>query len=238
MSGLELVDLGASGIDESSGAIWAQSKGAEIEDGDAPDYGKAPLMAALGVAARPAPANSKGSAQGIATGSVGGLDGAIIGAHDPRAAKVYGEISEGETALFATGDGFDARVLCKDQSVSIIVGDDFVLTVNRESKQIAINCPGGMFQISNDSGVTVCDASGKASLRLYGGAAYLCGSVVLGGGKPLAPVADSAKVTIELAKIAVSIGALVGAATTGLPTPGVPPYVPGIVAAPGVFVGK
>lgn len=228
----ELVDLGASELDERSGVVWSQCKGAPIDENDAPDFGKAPLMAALGVAARPAPANDKGSAQGVAVDGLGGIDGAVIAAHDPRAAKVYGEISAGETAVFATGDGFDSRALCKEQLFAIVVGDDYVVTVDRKNKSINIACPGGMIQVSAKTGITLCDSSGNGSLRLDGGTSALLGQVILGGGKPFAPVSDSIKVQAELAKISASIASLITVAGGGAP------YVPAPVGAAGVFLGK
>lgn len=234
MSDLEIVDLGASRLDESSGAIVGQAKGAPIDEAEdeAPSYGDAPIMCALGIAARPAPANERGSAQGIAT-QVGGLDGVVLAAHDPRAAKAYGEIQPGETAVFATGEAFDARALFKDKLIALVVGDDMVVTVDgrKGQKKIALSCPGGIFQISERDGVSVCDASGKAALRLDGGTAALLGQVILGGGAPKGPLADAQKITAELGKIAAAIAQASATMVGGVV------YVPGDVSAPGVFCG-
>lgn len=210
----ELVDLGASGLDERTNAIWVQCKGAPVGDEDAPDYGKAPLVSALGVSARPAPATQAGSAQGVVA-SVDGFDGVCIGAHDPRASKTFGEIAPGETSLHATGEGFDARVLCKEQQVAIIVGDDMVFTIDRKTKQIVANCKGGTFKISESDGVFMTDATGKAGIQVKGGNVVITGNVVLGGRTPAFAVAQ--------------VPLQVGIPTTG---PGVP-----VPAAMGVFIG-
>ncbi|HEY3494749.1 MAG TPA: hypothetical protein VGK73_08695 [Polyangiaceae bacterium] len=197
----ELVDLGASELNSSSGVVWAQCKGEPLDDGGAsPDWGKPPLMCCLGVSGRPYPADERGSAQGIIE-ETSGLDGAIVAAHDPRAAKVYGEIQPGEHALHSTGPDFDSRFLAKNQLAVILVGSDYVVTVDRKNKKVAISTPGGIIQVSEKDGITLCDASGKGSLRLDGGVAALMGNVILGGGNPSSNVADAAKVDAEFARI-------------------------------------
>lgn len=197
----EVVDLGASELNAETGVVWAQCKGAPLDgDGDAPDYGKPPLMCCLGVSGRPYPADERGSAQGIVE-EVQGLDGAVVAAHDPRAAKVYGEIQPGEHALHSTGPDFDSRFLAKNQLAVILVGGDYVVTVDRKNKKVAISTPGGIIQVSERDGITLCDASGRGSLRLDGGVAALMGNVILGGGSPSSNVADASKVDAEFARI-------------------------------------
>lgn len=211
----ELVDLGASGLDERTNAVWAQCKGAPVSDEDAPDYGKAPMMCSLGVSARPAPATQAGRAQGVVV-PVDGTDGVVVAGHDPRAADTFGEISPGETALHATGEGFDARVLCKDQLVSIVVGDDYVINIDRAEKQIAINCPGGTFKIGEKDGIVLRDNTGKAGIQLVDGVVIIESATILFGGRnPVAAIP--------------SVPLLVGLPTTG---PGIP-----VLPAPGLFVG-
>ncbi len=184
MPTLDLVDLAASGLDQKTNAVWVQCKGAPVSEDEAPDFGRAPFMQALGVSSRPAPANEKGNAQGIMAVGVCGYDGVCVGAHDNRCSKVFGEIKPGETALHATGENFDSRVLCKDQLVAIVVGDDMVFVVDRKKKQIVMNCPGGTLQLGGGNGVLLMDETGKASLQLKGGVAMLLGNVVLGGRNP------------------------------------------------------
>jgi len=197
----QLVDLGASELDATSGVVWAQCKGEPLDDdGASPDWGKPPLMCCLGVSGRPYPADDRGSAQGVIE-ETAGLDGAVVAAHDPRAAKVYGEISPGEHALHSTGPDFDSRFLAKDQLAVILVGADYVVTVDRKNKKVAISTPGGIFQISEKDGITLCDASGRGSLRLEGGVAALMGNVILGGGNPTSNVPDATKVDAEFARI-------------------------------------
>lgn len=232
---LEIVDLGASEIDKDSGVIIASAKGAPIDDEEAPSYNSSPMMPCLGVACRPAPADENGAAQGIAA-QVSGLDGVIIAGHDPRAAKIYGELKDGETALFATGAGYDARVLCKDQMVAIIVGDDYVFQIDRKKKQIVLNCPGGDIRISEKSGVSVTDGKG-AMLQLADGAFIASGQFIAGGRKPVGTFAQAEKVDANLAAIAAAIAALCAAVD---PPIAPPPYIftpASSTKAPGAFVG-
>ena len=202
---VEIVDLGASGLSEASGAVWAQALGATIdEDGDeAPDYGKAVVMCGLGLAARPAPKDDTGSAQGVCVDASG--QNVCIAGHDPRAAKVYGEIDAGESALFATGKDYESRALAKKQLFAIIVGDDHVFVVDRKNGQIVLNCPGGAIKVSKDDGVVLVDGSGKALVQLKDGKSMVGGEVILGGRTPTAPLASATKVELELAKIAVAL---------------------------------
>lgn len=241
MSGLELVDLGASTLDKSSGAVIAEAKGAPINADEAPSYNSAPMMPCLGVACRPAAADARGSAQGIAA-QVGGLDGVIIGGHDPRAAKIYGEIKDGETALFATGDGYDCRVLCKDQMLSVMVGDDYVFLIDRKKGQVAINSPGGDFRIAEKSGISLI--SGGALGQFAKGVISLVGKIVLGGRKPVGTVAQAEKVDAHIALIwsvltgFVPVPADGGAALKTAATAAQAARAGiGLTKAPGVFIG-
>jgi hypothetical protein len=187
MAKLDLVDLAASGLDEKTNAIWVQCKGAPVSDEDAPDFGRAPFMQALGVSSRPAPATDKGNAQGVMAVGVCGYDGVCIGAHDNRCSSVFGEIKAGETAVHATGENFDSRILLKDQVIALICGNDMILTVDRKNGQIAMNCPGGTFKLSKD-GVFMTDETGTAGIQIKGGSVFITGQVVLGGRVPSVPV--------------------------------------------------
>lgn len=179
---LDLVDLGASGLDAENNSIWVQCKGAPVSDDEAPDYGQTPFWQCLGIAARPYGADDSGSAQGIVA-DVPGFPGVCIGGHDSRAAKVFGELKPGESALHATGKDFDARILCKDQNVSTVVGDDHVIIVDRKNRQIVLNNPGGTLQISQDNGILIVDETGAAGLQIKSGVVSVFGSQVVLGGK-------------------------------------------------------
>lgn len=183
----DLVDLGASGLDETNNSVWVQCKGAPVSEDEAPDYGKTPYLPCLGVAARPAPATDAGNAQAVVV-DVAGFNGVCIGAHDPRAAKVFGKIGPGETALFSTGDGFDSQVLCKDQLLAMVVGNDMVTVMDRKKKQIAWAVGGYAGNVSEENGWLFLDKSGSAGIQIKNGCVYVFGQVVLGGRTASVPV--------------------------------------------------
>jgi hypothetical protein len=187
MATLDLVDLGASGLDDESNAIWVQCKGTSAGS----DYGQAPFMCSLGISARPAPADDSGNAQGIVT-SVPGIDGVVVGGFDPRSTEVFGQIAPGETALHATGKNFDSRVLCKEQLLALVVGDDMVTVMDREKKQIAWAVGGYAGNVSAENGWLLLDQNGSAGIQIKDGCVYVFGQVVLGGRTPLMPVAMQA----------------------------------------------
>jgi hypothetical protein len=206
---MELVDLGASGLDEESNSIWVQCKGIEVADGEAPDFGKTPYLPCLGVAARPAAANDKGNAQGVVV-NVAGFDGVCVGAHDPRAAKIFGKLEPGETAVFSTGDGFDSQILFKNQLLAIIVGDDMVIVVDRKKKQIVLNAEGCAVQVGGGNGILLLDETGVAGLQLQGGKAMLFGTQTIVGGKTaVTPVAMQAAGAIGATSLP-SVGVFIG----------------------------
>lgn len=176
---LEFVELGASTIDD-NGVVRVQSKGEPITEDEVPDLGQIPLMSSLGLVARPAPANTNGAAQGLAARVPGGH--VLVGGADARTAKVYGELGPGETALYATGENFEARVFCKDQRVCIFVGDDVALDLDRKGGQVSLNAFGQVFAISKEGGLTM--SSGQATLQVVGPNIVLDGVVVVGGREP------------------------------------------------------
>jgi hypothetical protein len=188
---LDLVDLGASGLNETNNTVWVQCKGAPVAEDEAPDYGQTLYMPCLGVAGRPAPANDAGSAQAVVA-EVPGYSGVCIGAYDPRASKIFGKIGPGETAVFSTGDGYDSQILLKDQLLAMIVGNDMVTVMDRKKKQIAWAVGGYAGNVSEENGWLFLDKSGTAGIQIKDGCVYVFGQVVLGGRTPVTPVAMQA----------------------------------------------
>ncbi len=196
-----LTSLGASGLAEGTGVPWGQCTDAPVDEDDAPDYGKTVMMPCLGVVARPFPRNERGAAQG-AVAETAGADGVCVGGYDPRTvAKLAGQIKAGETALGATGEDFDSRVLCKEQLLAIMVGDDMAIVVDRKKNQVVITAPGGAFKISEDDGIVMMDGSGKASIQLVDGKSVTTGNTTLGGRNAFSKVPDATKVDAEIARI-------------------------------------
>lgn len=177
---LDTVELGASSIDD-NGVLRAQSLGEELPDGTVPTGGELPIFCALGIAARPAPANENGAAEGIVAKTVG-RDGVIVGAVDGRAAKAYGEIGPGETAVFATGENYDARALFKNRQVSLLIGDNMLIDFdNRPGKEkISILAFKQLFRMDPKNGI--CLQAGGAGMQINKGCVVFDGTVMIGRG--------------------------------------------------------
>ncbi len=184
----DIVDLGASKLDERTNALLVQCKSSAVgvTDDEAPDFGDTPVFGAGCVTGIPWPKDDRGSAQGIIDESLPGTNGAVTGWRDTRVAKVVAEMKPGEGCLHSTGPEFDSRVFCKDQLVAIVVGNDTTITVDRKNKKISIVGFGCNFSISEAGGIAMTD--GKAMIQVKDGVISLSGQVVLGGRTPLGPV--------------------------------------------------
>lgn len=228
-AGADTVDVGASGLLE-SGTVWTSAKGSPVDDDDAPDYGRAPVAFGFGFAGRPYRQNEEGFAVGFSV-EAPGYDGVLVGGYDPRAAGAYGNLGEGETAVFATGDKFDARAIFGDRVVSIMVGDDMLLQIDAKKKRFIANTPGGSLQLGS-GGATLVDETGSASITCKGGTVTILGNIALGTNAPGSTLVSNNLLFAELTKIAASLA-------SNTPTPSVP-YVPTPLpvgaGTPGVYV--
>lgn len=173
----ELVDLGSSRLHPVSNAIEVQCRGPEVDEGQAPDYGEVPLIQALGVSARPAPSDDDGGSQGVLV-DVPGTTGVLVGCTDVRASDNYKELGPGESALHATGKGFNARVLCKDGIVSIVVDDNMTITIDRNN--------GGSIKMATPQGHRLqLDKDGIAMRTQEGGGIQISGTTIRFEGNPV-----------------------------------------------------
>lgn len=189
---VDVVDLGSSSLDQANIPV-VQCQGAPVDEDESPDYGEVPMLCTLGFAARPAAATDSGNAQGVVIDGVPGFGAVCIGAIDARSAETYKKLGPGESAAFSTGAGFDSRLLLKDQSASIIVGNDCVIGIDRKAKKISITGFGATIQVSESNGITL--AQGGAAIIIKGGTISLLGTVVLGGRSPGTPVLSGSPAT-------------------------------------------
>jgi len=193
---IEIVDLGPGSLDATTGEPRLRAKGAALSDdeADAPDFGDAPLMQALGITSRPAPANENGAAEGVvAFGLPGvGTNGVIIGGRDVRNTKIYGNLKPGDTCLHSTGASQAAQVLCKEekQSVAAITKDSkgkhMVFALEGKGDRAMLSAFGAAIQITRDGGIEL--RHGNGGIRIKDGVVNVFGRVVLGGMVPFAPV--------------------------------------------------
>jgi hypothetical protein len=201
--------LGSSSLDESTNSLLVQCKAAALGSDEAPDYGDTPIACALGVTARPAPADDRGAAEALVDTGVPGLDGVVTAARDTRSADVVANLGPGETALHSTGKDFDSRVFCKDQILALVIGDDLVMVMDRKEKKISIAGFGLAFEMSEKQGIVLSD--GGAGIQIKDGTVSITGQVVLGGRSPVG--------FIHYSPAAVPVVGGVGG--TSLPSPGV-----------------
>jgi hypothetical protein len=164
----------------------------ELVGGDINDripWGECPNYGALGVTALPYPPSEDGTqfAELTVVPGVGGHVGVIVGGRDHRAASVYGELAEGETALHSTGPDFDSRVLCKDQLWSAIVGNDTSITVDRKNEKIVIAGFGHVWEMSAAQGLVMAEKGG-AMISMKDGTIWIKASSILLGETPTVPV--------------------------------------------------
>jgi hypothetical protein len=187
----DIIDIGASKLDPDTNVLLVQAKASQMGDdeNDAPSFDDTPTFGQLGVTARPYRKTDEGNVQGVVDTSLPGSNGAVTSMRDARAAcaKIVEELGEGETALHSTGDGFDARVFCKDQMVAIIVGDDVAVVIDRKNKQITSTAFGTHIEQSQANGIAMAE-DGGASFQMKGGVVCITGQIILGGRTPIAPV--------------------------------------------------
>jgi hypothetical protein len=91
----------------------------------------------------------------------------------------------GDSAMFSTGSeaAKRAKVFCKEDSVSMLVGNDTAFVLNRAGKVATLSVPsGGQLELSQANGFLVGDSSG-AGIQIKGGKITLnAGAVSLPGG--------------------------------------------------------
>lgn len=198
MAGQNYIDvalLGVTSLNQVSNLITVEAAVPITDDvDDVERFGAVDYFNALGVTARPAPPNGDGAAEGVVLRNVGGRNGVVVGGRDARTGQVVAELGPGETALHSTGEDFDSRVFCKDQLVSIVVGDDVIVSVDRKNKAIVIAGWGHSVEVSEDNGVLLTESTGQAFLSLKDGEAWLCGSKVKLGAGPFTGVNDHAQI--------------------------------------------
>lgn len=191
----EIVDLGATEQDPSTGVPLHQAKGPPVsDDGDAPDYGKVPNFSALGVTAIPYPTDDNGNAQGVVV-KVPGIDGVLVGARDTRTANVVGKMRPGDTALHSTGPEQAAQVHCKEETRTVVAatkgsdGKSIVLVLDGKNDKIQLTAKGAVIEISEKQTVITSPGGGASIMLTSGGQIVLNGTIMLGGVAPKGPIA-------------------------------------------------
>lgn len=182
MSGAEIAEFGASRLGKKSGLIFAQGRGEEVDDDEAPDYGQMPMFNCLGILSRPAPADERGSAQGIVF-STTGFDAVCVGATDVRTTDMAGDLEPGDTAILGTSREHQCRTVYKKKRVVTQVGDDMVFDLDREAEHILISAFKMSISMTKKDGLVL--TTGDATLSIKGGVIMANGQCILGGRTPV-----------------------------------------------------
>ena len=191
----ELVDAGAAKLDPKTGALLVQCKAAPVsEEGDAPDYGDAPVFACLGVTSMPYPADENGGAQLVVADDIPGVDGAVIGGRDTRSAKIVGNLKPGDTVVHSTGPKQAAQLQLKEGKRQAVLaskdtrGQTMVAMLDGVNDKVQIAAFGHIVEVSRENGICLVADGGGAGIQISGSIVSIFGTVVLGGRTPTAPV--------------------------------------------------
>lgn len=214
---LEYCDMGAASLD-ANGVLLVQCKGAAVDAAGtaAPDFGRVPVMCALGLTAMQYPSDAKGSAECLVATGVGGLDGVVIAACDTRTASIVGALKPGDTVLHSTGPQQAAQVQLKEEKRQAVVrtvdtrGKDAVLIIDGLADKLTIAAFGHVLEMSRDNGIALTEKGGASLILKDGRAALIGAQVTLGGPNAVAPLVGCVPPAVPA-----------GPATQGVPTPGI-----------------
>jgi hypothetical protein len=205
---MDLCTLGASTVVNATGQYGlARASCQRLIDDDAPnaekgeDLGEMPIGCALGLTALPAPPDASGAAEGIYERDVGGFGAVVVAGWDARAREVAGQMSPGDTCLHGTHSDATkrAKVFCKSNHLSLLVGNDVAVVIERENDpansrkpSVKINAFGQSFEMSAENGILLA-GDGGAYIQIKGGSIAIVGNVALGNSGAIAgPVAVGA----------------------------------------------
>lgn len=139
---LRIAKVGASERDPNTGLPLAQVV-SDITNDIFASVDNVPIYQALGVTASPYPADVDDHCEAFVVEDVAGLDYAVIGFRDPRAATIYGAIRPGDTVLHSTGPNLAAQVLLKEEEKQVAM-----MTKASDGKDCGIIIDGGVDEIN------------------------------------------------------------------------------------------
>jgi hypothetical protein len=180
---LDLVTLGAAQLNKQTNVATIQTLREFGQDGETEPLGNAPNLCALGVTALPLGPSKAGHAEGIVLSPCGSYTSGIVGATDTRCADVIGELAPGEVALHSMGEDPTkrARVFCKENSLSLIIGNDTVFVMDRENEAVNLTVFGHTVEVSKENGIMMAEKGG-AWIQLKDGKATISGSSTTASG--------------------------------------------------------
>lgn len=164
----EWCELGAATLDPATKTLFVQCKGAPVgEEGDAPDYGQAPIICALGHFAMPFPANENGSAEGLVARDIAGLDGAVVSIRDVRASDAVGKMKPGDVVISTTGDQHAACTHWKEAERQVAhisrdsQGRTMLVLLDGQNDKVQITALGAHIEIDPQGNISLTSAGGN-----------------------------------------------------------------------------
>jgi hypothetical protein len=191
-------------------------------DNDVEEFGSIPSYQALGLTALPYPPDDKGHAEGVVLRDCGNRDAVLIGARDPRAAKVYAVLQPGDTALHACSPDAKAQVRCHaNRQIALVTedsqGDTVLQLLDGKNDKVQILAFGGIFEMTPD-GISIIAPGGKAGLLLQKEQVGFIGKVQLAGAAPTSSILCCDPLSLAaIQAIVPNIKAVAGATATPAP---------------------
>lgn len=218
----EIVSLGAGATYSSATGVYSVPtanvrRDIDYENDDVEDFGECKIACCLGVTAIPAAVNEETGegAEGLLVPGCGGEVGHVVAAWDTRAADVVGQMGPGDSCLHGTHTDSTKRTkfFAKEDLAAILVGNDMVLTMDRDGEAITISAWGNVFQMTPDSVVISqggVDGSPVAWIEIKKGSVSIIGSTTVGGttALPLVQATGLVAALDVLAGAMTSIGAV------------------------------
>lgn len=181
---LDIQDVNTSKIDDNGNVL------VDTKQADGQDYTDTPVYGQLGIAAKPFPQTEAGKAQAMIATEI--LDGCIIGMRDVRSSTVYGELQDGDTAVYSTDENNNSKILLKGErkKATMLTKDsndkDMIIAMDGENDKITISGFKALFEMSRENGI-IMGVEGSASAAIWikpDGTIIIKGSNVLIGETP------------------------------------------------------
>jgi hypothetical protein len=186
----EIFTLGASSLDESTGAAkWQSVVPITSEEGDTENLGETDVFQSLGVTSRPYPKDETGYAEGFGLRNCAGRSLVCVGGRDTRSAKIAAGLKPGDVCLHSTGPQQASQVRCTEEKRQVILASkdskkrSMMLVIDGKNDKIQIAAMGAMIEIDPTGDVSIANGGG-ASILLQGADIYMNGTVHLPGMKP------------------------------------------------------
>lgn len=185
MTELNIVTLGATKL--VNGVVTVQALSPLTNAGeDVESYGEIETLSQLGVSSCAAEADDTGHVDAVVCENIGGTNAVCIGAIDRRNAKMYGNLSPGDTCLHATGPHAVSQCLLKAKKRQAILAtkdksdQQMLVILDGKNETVQVMAFGAVLQLSKADGWTCLDDTGKG-WRLSGGTLQVTADLHIGG---------------------------------------------------------